>query len=471
MRSWSVLLNDASVFMPVPSALEERPAAPFLGRAAQSRGVLLTWQALSVQYDTGGDNHTVYVADVHAAALALREPAWGVRDVRVLHPTAATLRVTQRAPLRDAAAPATLDTELRINGGLLARTGFSQVDMLLDIAALVSGGSNGDAASPVDAPPPQSAAQPPSRPRTWVWRLLAPRVQALLADDRYVIENCPDVAAAALHNVAVTLAQQRLDASRLRSSFSGKLEVELSVFISSLEIMLPALERWEISTEAEDEHHTCVCFSLCLLPRQAYRASSCAELTPLLMCRPAAAWMACTSASWRCGPAAASAAAWLSALTRCSRWAMPSPSSPRCRRRVACRRSRCQRAVLAKRRSAPLKSSLLPQLMPPRRMRRKRRGARRSAPVRRYTACTTSRACACGTGSRVATALRPLLLHQRMRRLRLSRLRWSRARWRRWSCPRTSRAPTPPLLMTMVAATATRRCTGGRAGARACRCS
>jgi hypothetical protein len=257
--SWSVLLNDASVFMPVPSALEERPPALFLGRAAQSRGVLLTWQALSVQYDTGGDNHTVYVADVHAAALALREPAWGTRDVRVLHPTAATLRVTQRAPLRDAAAPATLDTELRINGELLARTGFSQVDMLLDIAALVSGGGSGAAAAaPADAPPPQGAAQPPSRPRTWVWRLLAPRVQALLADDRYVIENCPDVAAAALHNVAVTLAQQRLDASRLRSSFSGKLEVELSVFISSLEIMLPAMERWEISAEAEDEQYTCV---------------------------------------------------------------------------------------------------------------------------------------------------------------------------------------------------------------------
>jgi hypothetical protein len=406
--SWSVLLSDASVFMPVPSALEARPAAPPTPfpegpSSAQRRGVLLTWQSLSVQYDTGGDAATSCVVDVRAAAAALREPAWGGRDVRVLHPTSATLRVTHAAPSRDAAAPATRDTELRINGELLARTGFSQVDLLRDIAALISAGGSGDdatdaTAAPADVSPPQGAVQPPFRPRTWVWRLHAPRVQALLADDRYVIENCPDVAAGALHNVAVTLAQHCLDASRLRSSFSGKLEIELSVFISSLEIMLPALERWEISAEAEDEQYTCVSivfwFSLLRL-----RFMTRADARACYVCAcPAAAWMACTSASWRCGPAAASAAASWSARTRCSRWATPSPSYPRCKRHGArCRQRRRLRAATTAARhksAAALGASSPQQLRPQMRprqqlMRRRMRGARRSARAPRCTACTT----------------------------------------------------------------------------------
>jgi hypothetical protein len=336
---WSVALHDASVFIPVPEPHADVPMED--DEEAEGRGVLLTWQELRCRYDCGGDCEVLSAVDVRGAALALRQP--GRRSALLLHPAGAALRVRQHCPLADAAAAATTDTELRFSGELLARTGFSQIDILRDVAQLLSGGGERESAAGVQLRAEQAAAAPPPplppfRPRTWLWRLQLPRLQLLLADDRYVADACPDVAGAALHAVSLTHAQQQPSPHRMRASFSAKLELELGVFISTMEVMLPTLERWELSAEAEDDNYTCARF------RRFSHHRMIALRHLLALSRFAAlragARMACTSASWRCGRAAASGAAWWSAPARCSLSATRSPFCPRCRRRAALRPSR-----------------------------------------------------------------------------------------------------------------------------------
>ena len=255
---WSVDISDGCIFAPLPRAAAQAAfAPPFTAAAADARGLLLTWrEAAAAGASRGPRDASRLDARLDAAALALRDDeqhgqAGPSRHVTLAHPAGFGLQTRRRG--------SATQTALHCTGELLLRVAFSQAEAICDLRRLLRADAAAEPSQMEDAltgapyaandrpagPPPDGASQ------TAVWRLSAPRVRVLLRDDRRG-RGGPDVASAAAHGLAVSLAVER-GANARRSSLSARAALELHAFSSALEAMLPALERWPVAAEAEDE--------------------------------------------------------------------------------------------------------------------------------------------------------------------------------------------------------------------------
>jgi hypothetical protein len=255
---WSVAISDGCIFAPLPRAAAQAAfAPPFTAAAADARGLLLTWrEAAAAGASRGPLDASRLDTRLDAAALALRDDeqhgqAGPARHVTLAHPAGFALQTRRRG--------SATQTALHCTGELLLRVAFSQAEAIRDLRRLLRADAAAapspimeDALTGAPCADDRPAGLPPDgTSQTAVWRLSAPRVRCLLRDDRRG-RGGPDVASAAAHSLAVSLAVER-GANARRSSLSARAALELHSFSSALEAMLPALERWPVAAEAEDE--------------------------------------------------------------------------------------------------------------------------------------------------------------------------------------------------------------------------